>query len=130
MLKTLKKIDIFGAPIPTLNLRGERSVNTAVGSMVSILVFTTTLLFGLLKLQHLIERKNPTIMVVNSPLNANETFDTGSNDFMMAFAVSDFNELSDKALSNPRYVRWLARFGRTGVFDDNSTVFHRNVTLH
>ena len=106
MLKTLKKIDIFGAPIPALNLRGERRVNTAVGSMVSILVFTTTLLFGLLKLQHLIEKKNPTIMVVNSPLNANETFDTGSNDFMMAFAVSDFNELSDKMLSNPRYVRW------------------------
>ena len=59
MPKFLKSVDMFGAPIPNFNMRGRAEVKTSRGACISIVIFTLTLLFGLLKLQHLFLRKNP-----------------------------------------------------------------------
>ena len=46
-----------------------------------------TLAFGLVKLQDLVERNNPTFSTNFSPLEAGKRFNTGSDDFMMAFSA-------------------------------------------
>ena len=52
----LKKIDIFGAPVPNFNLRGKSHVKTYAGGMVSIVITFVVLIFGLTQLKKLILR--------------------------------------------------------------------------
>ena len=83
----VKNIDMFGAQVPTFNLRGREDVKTSAGALASMVIIVLTFLFGLLKLQYLVERKNPSIVANTRNLAFGERFNTGSDDFMMAFAV-------------------------------------------
>ena len=47
-------LDIFGAPVPSFKISGHTTVRTKLGSFASIMIFALTLIFGLLKLQHLL----------------------------------------------------------------------------
>ena len=105
--KFLKNVDMFGAPVPNFNMRGRADVKTSCGACISIVILTLTLMFGILKLEHLAQRKNPSITTNIMPLEGGERYDTASENFMMAFAVSDKN-LSPK--NDTRYVKWQARF--------------------
>ena len=89
MLKVLKSVDMFGASVPKVNIRGRGEVKTVCGACVSIGILCITLLFGILKLEHLITHKNPTISTYEIPLEAGERFSLDSDDFMIAFAVVD-----------------------------------------
>ena len=106
MPKFLKSVDMFGAPIPNFNMRGRAEVKTSCGACFSMVIFTLTLLFGMLKLQHLALHKNPSITTNTIPLEAGERFDIGSEDFMMAFAVT-----KDKGepRNDTRYLRWMQK---------------------
>ena len=57
----IKSMDMFGEPVPSFNIGGKMSVKTFVGAGVSLMLFTLTIAFGLLKLQNLFNRKNPNI---------------------------------------------------------------------
>ena len=107
MLKVLKSLDMFGAPVPNLNIRGRGEVKTVCGACTSLVIFALTLLFGIIKMEHLALRKNPIITTNTSPLEADERFDTGSDDFMMAFAVSDEKGVPK---NDTRYFRWKVAF--------------------
>mmetsp|Transcript_6014 Transcript_6014/g.7260 ORF Transcript_6014/g.7260 Transcript_6014/m.7260 type:complete len:110 (+) Transcript_6014:152-481(+) len=76
---------------------------------MSLLILYVTLLFAALKLRHLLERHNPNISTVVhfNALEKDEEFDTTQDSFMMAFAIVDF---FDGSLSDPRYIKWVARF--------------------
>ena len=53
---------MFGANLPTLNIRGELSIKTYTGGLASMVIMVITLFFAILKLQHLLmKKKNPTI---------------------------------------------------------------------
>ena len=73
----LKNVDMFGAHFPNVNLRAQAEVKTSCGACTSMLIFTVTLLFGILKLEHLALRKNPSISTNNNPLEAGERFEIG-----------------------------------------------------
>ena len=85
--KFLLDIDMFGAEVPTFNMKGQRKFKTSYGACTSVLILSLTLAFALVKLTHLDERKNPTITTNFSPLENNQRFNTGSDDFMMAFSA-------------------------------------------
>ena len=70
----LLSVDIFGAPIPTFNLKGEQHVRTYCGSCVSLMIIYVTFLFAILKLQHLFSMHNPTVntYVEREALDENE----------------------------------------------------------
>ena len=46
----VKKLDIFGAPTPGFNLKGKEVITTSCGSLVSIIIYSLTFAFSLLKL--------------------------------------------------------------------------------
>ena len=71
----LLKFDIFGAPVPSFSLGGRTMVNTRAGASVSIGILTLLLIFGLLKLQHLLERKNPIINANTTSVDAGATYE-------------------------------------------------------
>ena len=43
-------IDMFGAQIPTFNMMGRKNVTTSCGACASILIYTVTFAYGLVKL--------------------------------------------------------------------------------
>ena len=103
----VKNWDMFGAHVPTFNIRGRSVVKTSFGACASILILVLTLLFALLKLQYLVEKKNPTISTNTSILDGSERFNTGSESFAMAFA---FEKLGSEYRIDNNYIRWMVRF--------------------
>lgn len=93
----LLSLDLFGAPAPTFNIRGESEVRTFCGGIVSSVIITVTILFALLKLQHLLSKHNPSVNAFEDK-NAWGTGDVmmpgDSDDFMMAFAVTSVGDPS------------------------------------
>ena len=59
MQNFFKKIDIFGKPLPSFNLKGETKVPTLAGGLVTFMIICVFLTYGCLKFFHLIERANP-----------------------------------------------------------------------
>ena len=57
----LREFDIFGRPVQSFNLGGRQVLKTWMGSIASAIIFSVVLLYSLLKLQYLMERKNPLI---------------------------------------------------------------------
>ena len=60
-LDLLQKFDIFGKSVPQFNLAGKKKIRTTAGGLITF-VFTTVLIsYGIVKLQSLINRKDPNI---------------------------------------------------------------------
>ena len=118
MSQFFKDIDIFGTEVPTFNMKGRAKVKTLCGACVTILIFILTLAFALVKIDHLAQRKNPSLVSNTSPLEASTKFSTNSDDFMVAFAAT---RKDGKALHDPQYVRWLAKFRQKANGSESDT---------
>ena len=70
---------------------------------MSIIIFIVTFIFGLLKFHHMMSYKNPIINIYSEPLGETDMYNTGSEDFALAFSVVDF---SGKPLKDKRYIKW------------------------
>ena len=107
MPEFIKSLDIFSGSLPTFNIGGKDSVHTSVGALVSIIIMMLTLSFGLLKMQNLVNRKNPLLAANSEVLPYGETYSLASEEFMMAFALHKFaGAILD---FDARYVRWIVR---------------------
>ena len=100
----IENIDIFGKQVPSFSLGGRTEIRTKPGAIMTIMILSLTLLFGLMKLQHLFLRKNPLINTNSEPLADDAVFETNSSDLMIA--VTAENYFTGAGLSNPRYVRY------------------------
>ena len=45
----VKGVDMFGAPLPSLNISGEATINSHCGGIISLLITYLTFLFAMLK---------------------------------------------------------------------------------
>ena len=106
-MQILKRLDIFDRQVPAFSIGGKNSVSTWTGTSCTVFIFTLTFAFGLVKLQHLLERKNPIVTNNTERLEAFDSYSLGSDEFMMAFTLHPF---TGEALKyDPRYVRWIVR---------------------
>ena len=89
----LYKFDMFAAPAPSFNIRGKTQVTTLVGSFISLAVMTLTMLFAFLKLQFMLLRKNPNVMMFEDEEGTDPSmrYNIIDNDFMMAFSASSWD---------------------------------------
>ena len=88
LLEPLKKLDLFGRPLPQANLGGMEQVQTHYGGCISLLFAFITFLFASLKLQHLLSKHNPQVnsFVEESAFDIDDKFSIASHsDFMIAF---------------------------------------------
>ena len=114
--KVLQSFDSFGVPVPTFNIKGQDSVTTRTGGVVTILIVATVLLYATVKFNHLYTRHNPhlssyfTDIAKTDSINLEE--DPYYKEFKIAFSVEDY--FSPKKLKNdPRYTKWIFRlFGK------------------
>ena len=77
----IKDLDLFSKPLPTFNINGKTSVPTWAGTISTLVILMITFAFGLLKLQNLVERKNPTLSTNTEPLEADVTYSLDSEEF-------------------------------------------------
>ena len=102
----LKRLDIFGEPVPQFGIDGETMVRTKTGATCSMVIFMLTFAFGLLKLQALVDRKNPFVVSTTEDLEEGHKYPIGNDNFNIAFSIATAD---DKMLPyNPRYVKWVA----------------------
>ena len=51
-------MDVFGAPVPSFNIKGESYIGTITGGLCSILLGVIAVLFASLKLQIMLSRSD------------------------------------------------------------------------
>ena len=108
----LERMDAFGMPLPSFNLRGKEFIRTRLGGVCTLLILAIVLLYASVKFMHLQTRHNPTMSSYFKDTDPNFSVDLNSLDFRIAFAVEDFL-LPKKLKNSPKYVKWLFRlFGR------------------
>ena len=89
--------------------RGETQVRTVTGGILTALLAVVFIGYALIKLTHLLDKKNPLIAETketnfydfNTRINLNEI------DFKMAFTVEGYQD--KKIKDDPRYVKFIAR---------------------
>ena len=87
---SLLKIDIFGEPVPSFNLSGRQVIKTHSGALISIVIFSLTLVYGLIKMQQLFERKNPVINTNVTPVAVGASYNVLQDEFYAAFAAENY----------------------------------------
>ena len=97
-------------------------VKTLPGAYATMIFFMLMLTFSFLKLQNLIDRKNPIINTNTTPLEVGITYDTNRDEFMMAFAAENYD--TGDAISDPRYVRWLLAVYQSRVGSTSSITWY------
>ena len=102
----LKNLDLFGAEVLKLNMRGEKNIKTPFGACISILISMLVFSYALVKLQHLLTNRNPLVTKYEEEdaLDLVNVWSTSGNDFAMAFAVEHFEE---GPKTDPHYLKWV-----------------------
>lgn len=59
--RLLKSFDMFAIHIPNFTLAGQTKFQTYAGGVVSMVLSIVVFTFALLKLEHMISRKNPNV---------------------------------------------------------------------
>ena len=57
----VKRVDRYGADLPSFNLKGKESVKTFSGGIMTVIILAITLLFAGIKMEQLVMRKNPDV---------------------------------------------------------------------
>lgn len=116
---------MFGKPV-SLNLEGAESVNTNLGSCISLLLVITLVAYAGTRFTFLIEKRNPNISVVslNNYYDSDDkfNFDMGFN---IAFGVEEYNSRESK--DNPFFVSWSPRMY---YFDGDGNTNFTTLTHH
>ena len=126
MIRLLKEFDKLSHPLPTFTYKGRTELRTILGSFLSIIIYSVTLMFALQKMKQLLEKHNPQIVIIEDDIDLDATFDTSDPNFMMAFAAETYSDEVGK--SDPRFLRWVTSFwikDKDGNFIEEEIPMHR-----
>ena len=98
---------MFGASLPALNIAGEGKVRTKCGGLASLLIFYMTFLFGIHKLQVMLERRRPFIVTNIDSKAFNDGTEITTAEPQFALAVGAKNFLTG-VKDDSRYFKWVA----------------------
>ena len=83
----LKRFDLFGAQLPSFNVKGKTEVQTLPGSICSLFIIGIVIAYSILKFENMLNKKNPLLNTRNSPVDSDTRYHIRDSDFMIAFAV-------------------------------------------
>ena len=104
-------MDVFGAPIPSFNIKGESYIGTITGGLCSILFGVIAVLFASLKLQIMLSRSDTvtTITKRNGFNSFEDRIQLSDGEFAMALGIQSHS--GDGAFKDdPRFVKWILRY--------------------
>ena len=102
----VKKLDMFGKPIPQFNIAGEDKIQTSLGTVLSIVTIILTFAYGILQLQYLIDHKSPSVDLVPERIELDSELEVLHDGFQIAFNFE--GNLGEILPYNSSYVRWIA----------------------
>ena len=105
----LERNDLFGEPLPAFNIKGETTVNTVTGGILSVILVVILLAYGGLKFLHLYDKHNPQISEVTEKgvLDSSEIMNLNQEGFRFAFTIEGY--LDKERKDDPAYVKSLVR---------------------
>ena len=59
--EVFKRMDAFGQNLPSFNIKGNDTISTILGGIVSLALIMVVMMYGGLRFSHLIEKHNPNI---------------------------------------------------------------------
>lgn len=102
-------LDLYGHEVG-FNLAGQQSVKSIPGLFVSVVLLSVLFLYGYVRFEYLIYRKNP--LITRSELfdffDSSEVVNFDEIGFKVAFAVEQY-DANREAKHDPNYVRWVAQ---------------------
>ena len=110
--QALKNLDIFGEPLPTLNIEGKSHIYSLLGGICTLVTIFVVMIFAAVKFEQLITRHNPIMSSYERDLPLGEVMNLSERKFRIAFAVEDY-QYPYKLKNDPNYVKWIFRlFGK------------------
>ena len=125
MIDLIKKFDRLRRPFPGFTHDGNTELRTVIGSVISILIYIITLIFALQKLQQLLMKHNPQIVIIEDEIDLQHRYSTSSQEFMMAVAAETYDKEIGK--SDPRYLRWVVSLW---IKDANGNFIEEEIPMH
>ena len=102
---------MFKEPVPGFNIAGKVGAGSLVGSLSSLFIIIIMALYGLIKIEHLLNKHSPTITGLVEPQEFDEQMSPVSiyDDTGMHFAYSIMSTGYTKSKLDPRYVKIITR---------------------
>ena len=82
-------------------MRGEKKVRTFTGSVVTFIFGMLIVSFAIMKMDHLLNRRNPTLIANKETIESGRVLQTGQDNFIIAFAAEHW-ESGPK--DDPKYI--------------------------
>ena len=122
----LGKLDMFGSDLPTFNLGGQEKITTYPGGVLSLLITVVMMSYAFMKFNHLIDKHNPNISLLNEVgiYDSSEVLTFEDINFRVAFSM--VNYFSRATLDDPRYLKYIARL----VGKENGIWYERMLETH
>ena len=123
----MNKFDLFQEPIPMFNLRGRNTVASISGTIVSIFIIVTLVIYTTIKFIQLESRANPNISsyIEEGVIFGRESeINFADSNFMLAWTIEGYIDRETKLDS--RYVKGFARLynRKNGVYSETLVDYH------
>ena len=122
----IKRVDMFGAPMPVFNIEGSSMLNTNTGGVLTVLIFFITFFFSVVKFGHLVSRSNPSVnnYTEREVYGPEDLFKLVDEEFMIAFSLDDYNTQETKMDTN--YVKYFVMYSNltAGVRQNTEIPLH------
>ena len=125
----LRSVDIFGKPLPAFNLKGNSTIHTMTGGVVTFCIIVIILVYSSMKLIQLFDRHTPTVSQVldKNVFDYNEQINLNEIKFRVAFSVEGYHSREMK--NDPKYVKYLVRiFGKKGGVEYETFIPYQKCT--
>ena len=117
MTKTFERLDAFGEPLPSFNIKGKTRVHSLTGGLCTLILIFVILSYASVKFEHLITRHSPIMSSYPKDLILDEKISLSQRNFRMAFAIENYYPpLFLK--KNTKYIKWV--FRKYGKKDNES----------
>ena len=127
ILNTIKSMDIFGRPMPGFNIKGTKQVHSLLGSVCTLMIFITVLMYASAKFVQLHVRHNPNISTYEEAKFYSKDDPMNLNQVNFRFAISFEGYHDSESKFDSQFVRWMFRhyYSENGVIKEKFLKHHR-----
>lgn len=105
----LKRIDLFGMPLPAFNLQGETVIRTKTGGIVTCIIMIILLAYGSFKLMQVFDPERPQVTYYTEKVAFDSEVKRDLNKINFKFAVSVENYFTRELRDSERYLKYFFR---------------------
>ena len=106
---SMTKFDMFGSPLPGFNLKGQKTMKTNLGALVSLFQITLVILFASVKFIELESRAGYDISSHDQLYLSSRSNPANFSELDFKVAVSFVGYRDQQFKNDSKYVKWITR---------------------